>query len=318
MIESRISEARQPVGRRWKGCFRTGAAAVVALLAFPTIGHATAFFVQAGGNALTQVLNVDNPANTTPIDQQSFVSTDLPQDSLSLGPISSSEVGSSHSNGNLILQRAGASVSGTATIGALHAVLNASANDDNHPTGGLNFGQAAIGVQWSDTVFFQSFRPGGSDFTVSLALDDLISFSSIFTGNSTSFESGTAVANATMNGVFLLGVQDTANQSGATHPPSFTVSTTIHVVGDEAMVFGGTLELRGKVSDADSSVEVDADDTALFTLFTNDPDASYTTASGVRFDPVVTTSTVPEPSSVALLMVGLTGLAGLRRRAIRV
>jgi hypothetical protein len=296
-----------------RGSLRTAAAVVVALLAFPTIGHATPFFVQAGGNAQTEVINTDDPTNTIPNDNQSFVSTDLPQTSLSLGPISSSELGSSHSNGNVIVQRADASVSGTATIGALHADLNASANDGNHPTGGLNFGQAAIGVQWSDTVFFQTSRPGGSDFTVSLALDDLISFSSIFAGNSTSFESGTAVANATMNGVFLLGVQDTANQSAATHPPSFTVSTTIHVVGGESVVFGGTLELRGKVSDAISSVEVDADDTALFTLFSADPDASYTTASGVSFLPVVTTTTVPEPTSAALLMVGLTGLAGLRR-----
>jgi len=288
------------------------AAAVVALLAVPAPGHAAEFFVGALGSTLTGVLNADDPSNKLPFDHQSFNSGHLPQLSVSTGIISSSSQGSFHSSGVQFQQRADASFSGTASIGALHAVVAASTDTNHAPTNGLTEAQASTLLTWSDTVFFQSSRVGGSDFTISLTLDDLISFANSFARTSTSFASGRVVAQVTKNGGFFLVAQDLATQTAISHPFSLTDSATLHVVGGETLTFTGTLELDGTVSDAVDSINLNASDTALFTIFSADPDAAYGTASGVRFTPDVTAA-VPEPSSWALLLVGFAGLAGLRR-----
>lgn len=293
--------------------------ALVALLFSPGIARAIpAFFVAASGNTLSEVLNFDGVSSPVPaVDQASFSSGNLSQLSVSAGPIASSLSGDVFSLFTHLhyLQEADAFFTGTATIGALHASVIAASNASGFNTGGITGASSNVDLRWSDTVSFQTSKPGGSDFTVSLNLDDVISTSITFPQNtSNGFVSGTVRARVDLNGGQFLGIFDGVGQGfnrfTSNRPASYTQSTTLHVFNDEVVTFAGTLGLTGGASEAVASVAVDASDTARFLLYTDDPAASYTTVSGVTFG---TPAAVPVPAALALFGCGLAALGFLRR-----
>ena len=193
----------------------------------------------------------------------------------------------------------------------------ADSNNGGRFTSGLTAADSPNAISWSDTITFRTTNPNGSDFRLGLALHDTINLSTSSVGG---FVAGSAFAGlssgpAGIFGPLLLALQDGVSRNSTgdiiNHPPSDNVQTVLHMQNFSTLILTGWLRSRVKASDTVGSVTLNAADTALFALSSNDPLASYTTASGTVF-----ASSVPEPATSALALAGL-GLVGWQARRRR-
>ena len=224
------------------------------------------------------------------------------------------------------LQAAEASASLFAQIGGLRGSVTATSSIGDHPN--ADTGVAGnISTGWSDVVTFRTPNAQGVDYVFSITLDDMLT--TVLSPSFVSLSSAQAFASTALlfNGRGLLSVTD--SQSGfvsstlptysASHPASRTVSAVMHLVDGETVTLHQILYVSAGVS-ANGMAAADAFDTAFFNLYSADPTASYTTASGSVFaesgDPFAV-APVPEPSEWALMAAGLAwmGIVGRRRRS---
>jgi hypothetical protein len=302
-----------------------------ALCLAPSVTHAS-YYVSDSATVSSQAgttLVAGNPdLGVAAFDSHTYNSGNLFQTSV-FNSTSSNVIGSSYSfdytNPVLLSQSARSNIEDTATIGALHVTLSSYSNTGTdgvvHYNSGDAQSRASDTVVWSDNITFYSPTPGGSDFILSLTLDDAIDVTGAFAANETGFFSGQAVARLyvtnTANMTFvpypLLAVVDShAINSNPTlnvnsPPPSNTVSFTLHVNSYASGTFMSELDSYANAVEGDGQSLVNAGDTALFTIYSPDPNAYYTTDSGTLF-----ATSVPEPASLTLL--ALTPLLLPRRR----
>jgi len=266
---------------------------------FPAAAQAGPFYVLIEGGYSVTADNTFGPAGSPGTNNGSApaFTGELPQSSVSVGPLSGSETGVTRDglDPTLLPQEADAMLQATATIGALHAVARVSSNSSDAPS--VTSAQVMLTLQWSDTVTFHT-PTGSADFTATLVLDDIISDTQV-----NGAINGSATAFVEDNLPFSLGGSipfDSIIDTTDARAPVDSKSATIHVVDGQQVTFTGELEVVAFANDT-ASVAVDASDTAGFFLTTNDPDASYSTASGTRFDPTTAPVAAPEPPSAALL-----------------
>ncbi len=298
------------------------------LIAVSSAAAATPYYVYDGASAQASAGGDGAPDN----DSHPYNSGKLVQQSIN-GSTFASAVGQVMEYGGPdvvnVPQMAYGTVTDTAEIGALHASLSARSDSglENVSAVPLNVGVAAASmsdtVMWSDTVYFNTANPAGSDYLLSLHVDDSIVAAGEFYFYEPGFYTGSVLARVDFtNSNFGLGasqslvVQDiySYNRNGTTInqvAPSHDVSVLVHVgfeQGAMATVTGELVTTAG-VENGTSFALVDAGDTALFTINSADPLASYTTNSGTVF-----ATSVPEPTSLSLLALGaLSLLARLRR-----
>ena len=215
----------------------------------------------------------------------------------------------------------------TAEIGKLHSTISAACSTGLSASSNFS-GDAFIGtstdVSWNDNVHFHSNNPNGSDFTLSISLDDAINL----VGGQLGFNSGTYIGTAsaaiafnsdstffpTTNHSPALRVQDNHSLSpdGSRFdqfPTNRTASVTFHLVGDGMLDITSDLSCNASANQGIGQSLVNAGNTASFNITTTDPLASYTTDSGTIFSAEPT----PEPASLSLLTLSLPLL--LRRRS---
>jgi hypothetical protein len=284
-------------------------------------GHAApVFYVSIGGTPLTQAETFDGTNHGEDQHSSPFSSGQLSQSSASSGLVSSSSAGEffNISTQTYEPQEAEASYSGTASIGALHATAAASSTISGLESSSTAATLNRLELFWHDTVTFQTSNPRGSDFTLGLFLNDTISTT---LSDGAGFVLGTAQAILEINSgpiVDVLSITDTTKQTAAqilsVPPASRDMIYLLHVMNGEIYSFTGGLYLTAVANDSDSSVSIDAANTALFSLYSADPAASYFTASGVTF-------ATAEPSTWALCISAAIGMASFgwlnrRRRVI--
>ena len=166
--------------------------------------------------------------------------------------------------------------------------------------------EAEVGVEWFDTITVtSSSAPRGTEVTFKLTL-------SLF---DTIAHTGTVHPGITI-GIANVGVGSFILQDDFFNPLAVRTFTTTFTEP-----VGATFDLRGGASlqaeeSNDSSMTVDARDTAQFNLDPITPGAGYTTASGVSY---LTSppAAVPEPASLTLLNIGGLSLLGFRWRWLR-
>ncbi len=227
-----------------------------------------------------------------------------------------------------VQQTAHGDVTDKAEIGALHASLGAHSDTELYTVFNVpsDVGAAATSindtVMWSDTVNFNTSNPAGSDYLLSLDLDDSISGNGVFYYYEQGFYSGSVLARIDFtNSNFGLGasqdlvVQDVYSQNANGTfvdqvAPSHGVSVLIHAGFGQGATVTVTSELvtTAGAQNGTSNILVDAGDTALFTISSADPLASYTTNSGTVF-----ATSVPEPGAA---WVALGTMFWARRRRL--
>ncbi len=299
--------------------------AVAALLAGLPVRRAEgqAFSVSIQGTVQAQAVIFDGQTVKSDRQSQGF-NQSVAETILKSGPIDAAARGHSVNFGRTedLPQAADASFDATAEIGALHIVALADSSVGGIPNSGLtSAGTGPVLLSWTDTVTFTTSNPNGSDFVLGLTLHDAIdtSFKSP-PSDGQSFAAGSAFAvlssGAGTTGPVLMFLSDSVSQNVSTgltinHPAAGTLTKVIHVNGFSTMVLTGWIRASAGVSDSDSSVSVDAGDTALFTINTVDPLAGYVAASGTVF-----AEAVPEPASFELAGLGLLAVfcAARRRR----
>jgi PEP-CTERM motif-containing protein len=310
-----------PARHRWP----TLTATLVLLAAAGPASALGPFSVNIAGTPTAHAIIFDGSHVSSDDHSTPFASGDLARTTLASGVVSAAARGhafdgTSHLD---LPQETDAFFDATATIGSLHASATADVNNGGFFSAGsgtsavLNF----LLLSWTDTVTFRTGNPAGSDFRLGLHLDDRIGISSsLLSPVSSSFLAGTAFAGVSSGpsgvaGPLLLSVSDVISRraSGDTvnRSPTDTVTTVMHMHNGDVLLLTGWLRMSVGASNAIGSVQVDAANTALFMLSTDDPLASYTTAS----DTVFATS-VPEPAIVVLALAGF-GVVGWRahRRA---
>lgn len=280
-----------------------------AVVCLPGVALATPFSVLIdGGYAVS--------ADGSPDTESAAVNTgQLSQISVSVGPLSGSATGLASDDDfpvfHLVPQEADAMLQATATIGALHAIVRVASSSSGAPTTVTN-AHATLQLIWSDTVTFH-VPSGAADFTATLVLDDVLSdtqVDGVFAGSATA-----SMKDDICHCSLFEAVTDAIASAGDARAPVDSVSSTLHVGDGERVTFTGELDVSA-FANVTASVAVDAGDTAAFFLTTNDPTASYTTASGARFD-LPAPAAIPEPSSALLLLAGLAGLSLAARHGRR-
>ncbi|HEV2448501.1 MAG TPA: PEP-CTERM sorting domain-containing protein [Candidatus Sulfopaludibacter sp.] len=217
---------------------------------------------------------------------------------------------------------ADASSSATAGFGALHASADAGAS-----TAALeSVGSAEAKAGWVDLFTITSKTLGFGapvDFRATAVLEGTVSsapagkgqtssaaavFELTFGGISVGFGCPDAIslcgANAVTN--FAESVNDKFSGSKLPSTKTFDLPT---FVGDQ-LFFEGVLAVNAAAVTAGKAA-ADFSDTGFVTFESLTPDASFTTASGATYAPV---STVPEPSTIGLVSVGLAIAFPLFRR----
>jgi hypothetical protein len=300
-----------------------------ALFALATIyTNASAYFVFDSGNVTAQA-GVDDTTHDTHYQSivNSYNSGQVTQLSTS-GATLGNAAGSCYSSNNGILsQTAEGHVEDSVQIGKMHATVSAVDNSGAGTTSD-NYGfvrcHSTDDLQWSDNVYFHSGNPSGSDFTLTLSLDDAITV----LGGFQLFEDGgfEGVADASISilsdssfmptptPINLLRIVDkrtiTSTNTRIDQPPSNrSVSFTFHLVGDGRLHLLGDLSAQAIGDGGIGQILVNASNTANFNITTDDPLASYTTDSGTIFTP-----DAPEPASLSLLATTAALLLAKRRR----
>ena len=246
-------------------------------------------------------------------------------------------------------QAADASSGVQATMGGLRAKVGAD-NTVSDYLGIAQFAQGAAGAgaSWHDVVTFHTSNPLGSDYTVSVTLDDALSTSlapSQITNGANYYVTGTesgasaemifnlddargsTVANLVINDGLvenLLHADPVTGLPGLTQspPPSRTLTATFHIFDGTVLSFDQRLDVHAHVYQGNGTAGANAEDTAFLDLSTTDAAAWYVADSGTVYatagDPfAVGVSPVPEPGEWALLMGGFGLIGAARQRAKR-
>jgi len=283
----------------------------------------TGFSVNMIGTPTAQALIFDGVHSSVDLHSLTVNTGDLAQTSLSSGLISVSARGHAmdFSRGLDIPQESDVGFDARVSIGELHVTAFADSNTGGFVTSSQTKGVLnTLTMSWSDTVTFHTSNPNGSDFLLGLTMHDTISVSASFLAPP-SFVAGTATAGLSsgpggVSGLLLLSLQDVVSErfSGdvVSHPPSDTVSTLMHMQNGATLQLTGWLRISVAANDAIGSVSLDAADTALFSLRSDDPLAGYSTASGTVF-----VTGVPEPATSALALAGLGFVSWQARRRPR-
>ncbi|HVX83532.1 MAG TPA: PEP-CTERM sorting domain-containing protein [Phycisphaerae bacterium] len=233
--------------------------------------------------------------------------------------------------GPAVAQTTEGHIESTAEIGKLHSTVTSIATSNMVSSGvmGVATMSATDEARWSDAVHFHTTNPTGSNYTLTLTLDDTIDVA----GQYALYENG--INEADVHAVIVFDhdlsknvSQDVLNQSLSVldyhryveendvteddRPPQRTVSMTVHVNDGAILVIDAYLETLADAEGGNTQVLVNAGNTANFNITTDDPLASYSTDSGTIFTPEAT----PEPASLGLLGAGIAMLA-LRRRTAR-
>lgn len=327
-------------------------ALLVAVLCAATEGRATpASYIYAYGSASTKATNGVSYGSTFTSQYQDFGSA-YDRDYVPSGFSGRADAASrgtalpypqSPSDGR---QAADATAAGSVSYGALHgAAIGDTSIGEQYVYNTV--AQAGFGAVWYDTLVFHTTNAAGVDFHYSLTLADGLSTTIApnalgnYTSNST-LAVIEAAASAALNVLPPDGnnrnyhIGDEFLQYGAatsTTPgplvqnlaPARTVGGTLHVDDGDVVGFQQFFGVSIYVGNVNGLASAIANDTAYFNLFSNDPDAWYTAASGTLYatsgdpdlGPIVTPppgGTVPEPSIVALMLAGLGASVVERRR----
>jgi hypothetical protein len=174
-------------------------------------------------------------------------------------------------------------------------------------------GYNGTNLSWYDTFHFSGPAGQTGQYLINYSLDGPITV----TGNDDVFD---LVNDLFINENGTLSLPDlgfTGGSIGECGLGPCTGSVLISAAAGETDTLGEELELRndiGAVNGSEAgSLTVDDSNTATFTVTPLTPGFGYTTASGLSYAPASTTA-VPEPSSVALLLAGIGFLLVMRKR----
>lgn len=191
------------------------------------------------------------------------------------------------------------------------------------PAGAINYrfyeASGSSSATWQDVATFRTDNPLGSLYTLKVRLDTNLSadvdYDPAFV--SSSWSAG-ASASLTWDGPtdFTLGTSDVKRGDNLPGGPSESERNTNAYVerivfipaGEPTVVtLTGALGAGVQMFNINAGLDADASHTALFSISTDDPLASYTTESGEQF-----ATNVPEPTTLSLAAGGI--LAARRRR----
>ena len=283
------------------------AALVIPLLLFSSSAAALPFSVSSrGGGSAT--------ASGGPDVSQSKDSGEVQQGSVT-NAVGLSTSGTDTFMDQMFSQGASFSGTGTASLGELHGFVFARAQADSRPNPFNASVSVAEFLGWSDTFTIHS--PTGDP--VKLHAEILLN-SSISTIGSRARSTG-ASADA-LTEIFFNGIR-AAFLANDEFTPNPTATTGFFILANDGdvLTFHQNLEavIGTGVLIADTNhpaVEgtVNASDTAAFTLNTDTPGGSYTTASGRTYFTFGQPTPVSEPATLLLVAFGVLGLVGTVRR----
>lgn len=215
---------------------------------------------------------------------------------------------------------ADAYMSANLSHGSFHASAYTAASINNTSSfGNTARGLAELHIQAFDLLRFSSTLPPGTDiaFEVTLTLHSILDTSYVPSN------CGTTSANATyayinLDGSFQPNGSATLGHTSCGNGSEFMTSTTVRhaTVGTDYMLVTGfgiqaDSGISGRFADSEHA-NVDASHTGSVHINVLTPGVTFTSDSGATYAPPV--STVPEPSTLLLLIPGLGGIVLLRNR----
>lgn len=230
-----------------------------------------------------------------------------------------------------LVQSSHAAVAANASLGSLHGTAGVDASISGSTDARLTHSYSELTANWADTFMFASTNPLGSDFTLGLFLDDIMSTSYGVDGDAnggyvlTSAFAGIRLQSSLQNSSTFgptLNVAESFSQ-GVTNgivaslltPERRVATANFHVDGFRTVTIVGTMRLQADVEGVTGTAGVEASNTAQFFLSTNDPEAFYTTTSGTVYASFPESITpVPEPFQYAQILAGLAAVTTVVRR----
>jgi PEP-CTERM motif len=183
---------------------------------------------------------------------------------------------------------------------------------------------SAFSAQAATVVTFESLAQPGIDFQsvgtsyseagFTFASGNILGFVAAETGNTDSFFGSTALFENAPNAITTL----TESGGAAFTLDSIDLAPALTAFpADATITFSGALSGGGTVSQSFTLNNSYLFQTFFFSGFTNLLSVSWSQNYAFhQFDNVVLNSTVPEPGALALVALGLVGMAGLRRKRV--